>query len=69
MKLLERIIYFLFTIFIFIVLWNVMTRLWDAFVPWNYKTDFIGVVVVTPLLIAAAFILSSLSFKVIKATK
>ncbi|RDI39194.1 inhibitor of the pro-sigma K processing machinery [Falsibacillus pallidus] len=69
MKLLERIIYFLFTFFIFIVLWNVMTRLWEAFVPWNYKTDFIGVVVVIPLLIAAAFILSSLSFKVIKETK
>jgi hypothetical protein len=62
----EKIIYFAFTIFIFLVLWKVTFVLWDAFVPWNYKTDLIGIFVVIPALLAAAFILSSVSFKVIR---
>ncbi|RLQ92266.1 hypothetical protein [Falsibacillus albus] len=65
----EKIIYFVFTVFIFIVLWKLMAVFWDKFVPWNYKTDLLGLCVVTPLLIALSFILSSLSFKVIKASK
>ncbi|MGR3762909.1 hypothetical protein [Rossellomorea sp. NS-SX7] len=62
----EKIIYFAFTVFIFIILWNIMAALWEAFVPWNYKTDLIGIFVVIPALVAAAFILSSVSFKVIR---
>lgn len=46
-----------------------MAVLWEALVPWNYKTDLLGFFVVIPLLITAAFILSSLSFKVIKGSK
>ncbi|MEA3319542.1 MAG: hypothetical protein U9Q88_05905 [Bacillota bacterium] len=65
----EKVIYFIFTLFIFTVLWKLMAVLWDAFVPWNYKTDLLGLFVVTPLLLAAAFILSSLSFKIIKSSK
>jgi hypothetical protein len=62
----EKIIYFAFTIFIFIVLWKITAAFWDAFVPWNYKTDLIGIFVVLPALVTAAFILSSVSFKVIR---
>jgi hypothetical protein len=62
----EKIMYFAFTIFIFIVLWKITSALWDASVPWNYKTDLIGIFVVIPILVAAAFILSSVSFKVIR---
>ena len=57
-KVLGNIIYFGFTIFIFIVLWKVTGELWEAFVPWNYKTDLLGIFVVAPILIA-----SSLRFK------
>ncbi|CQR46618.1 hypothetical protein BN1058_00887 [Paraliobacillus sp. PM-2] len=66
---LQKIIYFVFTLIIFIVLWKVMSKFWDAFVPWNYKTDLLGIFVVAPLLIASSFILSSLCFKVIRSTK
>jgi hypothetical protein len=61
----EKIIYFVFTLFIFMVLWKITAAFWEAFVPWNYKTDLIGIFVVIPLLAAAAFILSSLFFKAI----
>ncbi|QFT87393.1 hypothetical protein FIU87_01900 [Bacillus sp. THAF10] len=65
----EKVVYFIFTLFIFTFLWKLMAVLWDAFVPWNYKTDLLGLFVVTPILIGAAFILSSLSFKIIKNSK
>jgi inhibitor of the pro-sigma K processing machinery len=65
----EKIVYFIFTIFIFIVLWKAMGKLWDAFVPWNYKTDLLGILIVTPLLIGISFILSNLCFKVIRSSK
>jgi heme/copper-type cytochrome/quinol oxidase subunit 2 len=68
-QVLEKIIFFGFTIFIFIVLWKVTGELWDAFVPWNYKTDLLGIFVVAPILIVSSFILSSYSFKVIKGSK
>jgi len=68
-RVLEKIIYFVFTIFVFIVLLKVMDRLWEAFVPWNYKTDLLGIFVVIPILIAVSFILSSLSFKVVRGSK
>lgn len=64
--LMEKFIYFIFVIFIFIVLWKMTASLWDAFIPWNYKTDLIGLFVVIPLLAAAAFILAGVMFKVIK---
>ncbi|MFL8935223.1 hypothetical protein ACKA06_00360 [Rossellomorea oryzaecorticis] len=62
----EKFIYFIFVIFIFIVLWKMTASLWDAFIPWNYKTDLIGLFVVIPLLAAAAFIIAGVMFKVIK---
>ncbi|WP_226671094.1 hypothetical protein [Metabacillus litoralis] len=62
----EKIIYFVFTLFIFIVLWKITAVLWDAFVPWNYKTDLLGIFVVIPVLFAVSFVFASLSFKFIK---
>jgi hypothetical protein len=62
----EKIIYFVFTLFIFMIMWKITAAFWEAFVPWNYKTDLIGIFVVIPVVAAAAFILSSLSFKAIK---
>ncbi|MEL3973320.1 hypothetical protein AAEO50_13615 [Rossellomorea oryzaecorticis] len=62
----EKIIYVVFTLFIFMLLWKITSAFWEAFVPWNYKTDLIGIFVVIPAMTAAAFILSSLSFKMIK---
>ncbi|WP_241494438.1 hypothetical protein [Bacillus coahuilensis] len=58
----EKVIYFIFTLFIFAVLWKLLAVLWDAFVPWNYKTDLLGLFVVTPLLIAAVFYFIKLVF-------
>jgi hypothetical protein len=46
-RLVERLIYLVFTLFIFSVLWKGTAFLWDAFVPWNYKTDLLGLLVVT----------------------
>lgn len=68
-KVLEKIIYFCLTIFIFIVLWTVTGELWEAFVPWNYKTDLLGILVVAPILLVSSFVLSSYSFKVIRDSK
>ncbi|MGG4168913.1 hypothetical protein ABEW00_15840 [Rossellomorea vietnamensis] len=65
-RLVERLIYLVFTLFIFIVLWKVTALLWDAFVPWNYKTDLVGLLIVTPILIALSFILSTLAFQYTK---
>lgn len=65
-QILGQINYFGFTIFIFIVLWKVTGELWEAFVPWNYKTDLLGIFVATPILIVSSFILSSYSFKAIR---
>lgn len=62
----EKFLYFTITFVIFIVLWKVMAVIWEAFLPWNYKTDLIGIFVVIPALVAAAFILSSLCFKAIR---
>ncbi len=64
-----KIIYFVFTIFIFTTLWRLMGLYWNAFVPWNVQTDLLTIFVVTPVLIAMSFILSSLSFKVIRSSK
>lgn len=68
-QVLGKIIYFGFTIFIFIVLWKLTGELWEAFVPWNYKTDLLGIFVVAPILIISSFIISSYSFKVIRGSK
>ncbi|MCT2536427.1 hypothetical protein NC661_03790 [Aquibacillus koreensis] len=68
-RILEKIIYFGFTIFIFVVLWKITGEFWEAFVPWNYKTDLLGIFIVAPLLVLVSFILSNLSFKVIKGSK
>lgn len=62
----EWLIYLVFTLFIFIVLWKVTAVVWEAFVPWNDKTDFVMLFGVTPILLAGSFILSSLSFKFVK---
>jgi hypothetical protein len=63
---LEKILYFVLTLFIFVLLWKVMGISWNTLVPWNLTTDLIGLFVVAPLLIILAFVLSSMSFKVIK---
>jgi hypothetical protein len=65
----EKVIYFVFTIFIFVLLWIITGKLWEAYVPWNYKTDLLGIFVVVPILVIVSFILSSLSFKVIRGSK
>ncbi|WP_230500341.1 hypothetical protein [Sutcliffiella rhizosphaerae] len=68
-KILEKIIYFFFTICFFVVLWKITGRLWNSFVPWNSATDLIGIFFVAPILIGLAFLLTSLSFNVIKQVK
>ncbi|WP_391122510.1 hypothetical protein [Psychrobacillus sp. L3] len=68
-QVLANIIYFLFVIFIFCTLWKFMGVLWNAYVPWNVTTDLLTIFVVTPILIVVSFILSSLSFKVIRSSK
>ncbi len=65
-KVSEKVIYFVFTLFLFVLLWKAMGVFWNAFVPWNLTTDLIGLFVVAPLLIILAFVLSGLSFKVIR---
>lgn len=67
-QVLANIIYFVFTIFIFSTLWRFMGVLWNTYVPWNVKTDLLTIFVVTPILIVVSFILSSLSFKVIRSS-
>jgi len=68
-QVLAKIIYFVFTILIFSTLWKFMGALWNAYVPWNVKTDLLTIFVVAPILIVVSFILSSLSFKVIRSSK
>ncbi|TYS68505.1 hypothetical protein FZC76_10295 [Sutcliffiella horikoshii] len=63
---LEKILFLLFSVFIFVLLWKVMGIFWNAFVPWNLTTDLIGLFVVAPLLMILTFVLSSLSFKIIR---
>ncbi|WP_229596398.1 hypothetical protein [Rossellomorea vietnamensis] len=65
-RLVEWLIYLVFTLFIFIVLWKGTAYLWEAFVPWNYKTDIVGLFIVIPILSALSFILSTLVFQYIK---
>ncbi|MGG3915431.1 hypothetical protein [Rossellomorea vietnamensis] len=65
-RMVERLIYLVFTLFIFIVLWKGTAFLWEAFVPWNYKTDLLGLLVVIPILIALSFLLSTLAFQYTK---
>mgnify|MGYP005830643945 CR=1 FL=1 len=63
---LEKIKYFGFTLFIFVLLWKAMGEFWNALVPWNLTTDLIGIFVVAPLLIILAFVLSSFFKKVVR---
>jgi hypothetical protein len=65
-KIVERVIYFVLTILIFLVLWKVTGEVWEAFVPLNYKTNLIGIIFVTPIIIILSFILSSLIFHFIR---
>ncbi|WP_102027820.1 hypothetical protein [Salirhabdus sp. Marseille-P4669] len=64
----EKLIYYVFTILFFIVLWKITGEIWEAFVPYHYKTELLALVIVIPLLIVFSFILSSLTFKVIKSS-
>ncbi|MBN8193304.1 hypothetical protein JI667_14230 [Bacillus sp. NTK074B] len=61
-RLVERLIYLVFTLFIFIVLWKGTAFVWEAFVPWNFKSDMAMLFIVTPVLLGLSFILSSLAF-------
>ncbi|GEM05827.1 hypothetical protein HMI01_28150 [Halolactibacillus miurensis] len=62
----EKVIYFVFTIFIYILLRKVVTLAWDNFVPLNFKTNLLGAFVVFPIMVGASFILASITFKFIK---
>lgn len=61
-RLVERLIYLVFTLFIFIVLWKGTAFVWEAFVPWNFKSDMAMLFIATPVLLGLSFILSSLAF-------
>ncbi|MBP1947202.1 inhibitor of the pro-sigma K processing machinery [Virgibacillus litoralis] len=65
-KFIEKIIYFVFTILIFMVLWKVTGEVWEEFVPLNYKTNLIGLIFVSPIIIILSFVLSSLTFHFIR---
>ncbi|MBP1949902.1 inhibitor of the pro-sigma K processing machinery [Virgibacillus litoralis] len=65
-KSIEKIIYFVFTILIFMVLWKVTGEVWEEFVPLNYKTNLIGLIFVSPIIIILSFVLSSLTFQFIR---
>lgn len=65
-KFIEKIIYFVFTILIFVVLWKVTGEVWEEFVPLNYKTNLIGLIFVSPIIIILSFVLSSLTFHFIR---
>ncbi|TLS36282.1 hypothetical protein FCL54_16200 [Pseudalkalibacillus caeni] len=65
-KIIEGIIYFLITVLIFIVLWKVTGKVWEEFVPLNYKTNLIGFIFVTPIVIILSFSLSSMIFHFIR---
>ncbi|MCA1064006.1 hypothetical protein QTG56_02135 [Rossellomorea sp. AcN35-11] len=65
-QVLEKVIYYVFTLFILILLGKMTFKVWEAFVPWNYKTDLIGLFFVMPLLVAVSFILAGLSIKVLR---
>ncbi len=67
--LLYRFISFVFTLVVFIILWKVYTFLWGAYIPWNYKTDILGLFIGTPVLIILSVILSSLTFKFIRESR
>lgn len=68
-QVLAKVIYFVFTIFIFSTLWKLTGVFWNSYVPWNVKTDLLVIIVVAPILIIFSFILSSLSFTVIRSSK
>lgn len=65
-KFLERFIYMVLTILIFMVLWKVTGEVWEEVVPLNYKTNLIGFIFVTPIIIILSFILSGLTFHIIR---
>ncbi|MCA0987328.1 hypothetical protein [Guptibacillus algicola] len=57
-------IYFVVTLFIFLFLWRVVGWLWELYVPFNYKTDFIGLLFVLPVMVGCSFLLASLMVRV-----
>ncbi|RCW76949.1 inhibitor of the pro-sigma K processing machinery [Saliterribacillus persicus] len=65
-KFIEKIIYVVFTILIFIVFWKITGKVWEEFVPLNYKTNLIGLIFVSPIIIILSFVLSSLTFHFIR---
>ena len=65
-KFIERVIYFVLSILIFIMLWKVTGEVWEEFVPLNYKTNLIGLIFVAPIIIILSFVLSSLIFHFIR---
>ncbi|MFG6494806.1 hypothetical protein P8610_05570 [Fictibacillus sp. UD] len=56
---LRKIVYAVFSIILFIVLWNIMSWIWNAYVPLNYKTDLFGLFVVTPIILIISCVLPS----------
>ena len=67
-NIIQKGIYFVFAIVIFILLWKIVTLTWDNFIPLNYKTNLLGALVVFPIMVVVSFILASITFKFIKKT-
>ncbi|BCB04171.1 hypothetical protein KH172YL63_23040 [Bacillus sp. KH172YL63] len=59
-RIIDKVIYYVFTALIFSILFKIVISFWDTFVPWNYKTDLIGLFFVIPVLAGVSFILSGL---------
>ncbi len=65
-RLLEKVIFFMFSFFIFIILWKGITFVWDRYVPFNYKTDLLGLFIILPIMIIVSFILTALVYRIIR---
>ncbi|GGF22485.1 hypothetical protein GCM10010954_21620 [Halobacillus andaensis] len=65
-KLLEKVIRLALAIMFFYVLWKGVGALWEMFVPINYKTNLIALIIVNPIMILVSFILSALTFEFIR---
>ncbi len=59
-RFLRKIVYAVLSIIIFIVLWNVVSWIWNAYVPLNYKTNLLALFVVTPIMLIISYILPSI---------
>ncbi|KZE69086.1 hypothetical protein AWM68_02135 [Fictibacillus phosphorivorans] len=54
---LRKLLHAVISIIIFIVLWNVMSWIWHAYVPLNYKTDLFALFIVTPIILILSYVI------------